>query len=44
MVPMAVAVGAFIVFAPSLWWRGKDEVGMKSVVQVNAGYVIAQKT
>ena len=44
VVPMAVAVGAFIVFSPSLWWRGRDEVGEKSVVGDNAGHVIAQKT
>lgn len=44
MVPMAVAVGAFILFSPSLWWRGRDEVGVKWVVRDNAGHVIEQKT
>jgi hypothetical protein len=40
MVPMAVAVGVFIVFSPSLWWRGRDEAVMKSVIQEKAGHVI----
>jgi hypothetical protein len=44
MVPMAVAVGAFVVFSPSLFLRDKDEVRVKSAVQNNVGHAMAQKT
>ena len=26
LVPMAVAVGAFILFSPCLWWQGRDNL------------------
>ena len=44
LVPMVAAVGAFVVFSPSLFWRGKDVVGLKSAVQHDVSHELAQKT
>ena len=44
MAPMAVAIGAFIVFSPCFWWRGRDEMGKKSMGQKDADHIIAERT